>query len=38
VARSSFLINGNPAGTRPPESVTLPDEAVIEVLPPFAGG
>lgn len=38
LARSSFLINGDPAGTRPPESVTLPDGAVIEVLPPFAGG
>lgn len=38
LARSSFLINGDPVGTRPPESVTLPDDAVIEVLPPFAGG
>ncbi len=38
LARSSFLINGHPAGTRPPESVTLPEGAVIEVLPPFAGG
>jgi molybdopterin synthase sulfur carrier subunit len=38
LARSSFLINGDPAGTRPPESVLLPDDAVIEVLPPFAGG
>jgi molybdopterin converting factor small subunit len=38
LARSSFLINGDPAGTRSPESVLLPDDAVIEVLPPFAGG
>lgn len=38
LARSSFLINGDPVGTRPPESVTLPDDAVVEVLPPFAGG
>jgi molybdopterin converting factor small subunit len=38
LARSSFLINGDPAGIRPQESVTLPDDAVIEVLPPFAGG
>lgn len=38
LARSSFLINGDPVGTRPPESVSLPDDAVIEVLPPFAGG
>ncbi|HUC59824.1 MAG TPA: MoaD/ThiS family protein [Streptosporangiaceae bacterium] len=38
LARSSFLINGEPAGRRSPESVALPDDAVIEVLPPFAGG
>jgi molybdopterin converting factor small subunit len=37
-ARSSFLIDGMPAGTRAPESVVLGDAAVIEVLPPFAGG
>ncbi len=38
LARSSFLIDDEPAGTRPPESVTLADGAIIEVLPPFAGG
>jgi sulfur-carrier protein len=38
LARSSFLIDGQPAGTRPPDSIELPDDAVIEVLPPFAGG
>jgi molybdopterin synthase sulfur carrier subunit len=38
LARSSFLINSDPAGTRLPESITLPDDAVVEVLPPFAGG
>lgn len=38
LARSSFLVNGEPAGTRPHESITLADDAVIEVLPPFAGG
>jgi sulfur-carrier protein len=38
LARSSFLINGDPAGTRPQDSVILPEDAVIEVLPPFAGG
>jgi sulfur-carrier protein len=38
LARSSYLIDGNPVGVRPPESVTLTDAAVIEVLPPFAGG
>lgn len=38
LARSSFLIDGNPVGTRPPESILLSDASVIEVLPPFAGG
>jgi sulfur-carrier protein len=38
LARSSFLIDGVPVGIRPPEAVTLSDESVIEVLPPFAGG
>ena len=38
LARSSFLIDGNPVGARRPEHVILPDAAVIEVLAPFAGG
>jgi sulfur-carrier protein len=38
LSRSSFLVNGEPAGKRPPESITLADNAVVEVLPPFAGG
>jgi len=38
LARSSFLIDGEQAGTRPPASVTLHEGAVVEVLPPFAGG
>jgi ThiS family. len=38
LARSSFLIDGEQAGNRPPESVTLREGAVVEVLPPFAGG
>lgn len=38
LARSSFLIDGDPVGSRAPESVELPESAVIEVLPPFAGG
>lgn len=38
LARSSFLINGVPVGTRAPEAVVVSDAAVIEVLPPFAGG
>jgi molybdopterin converting factor small subunit len=38
LARSSFLIDGEQAGNRPPESVPLSEGAVVEVLPPFAGG
>jgi sulfur-carrier protein len=38
LARSSFLIDGTPAGLRAAESVVLSDGDVIEVLPPFAGG
>jgi sulfur-carrier protein len=38
LARSSFLVNGQQAGGRPAETVQLGEGAVIEVLPPFAGG
>lgn len=38
LARSSFLIDGDPVGLRAAESVVLRDGNVIEVLPPFAGG
>jgi molybdopterin converting factor small subunit len=38
LARSSFLVDGTPVGVRAPETVTLPEAAVVEVLPPFAGG
>jgi sulfur-carrier protein len=38
LARSSFLVDGQPVGRRGHESVLLADGAVIEVLPPFAGG
>lgn len=38
LARSSFLVDGEQAGGRAPDSVTLHDGAVVEVLPPFAGG
>lgn len=38
LARSSFVIDETPAGTRPPESVSLAGATVVEVLPPFAGG
>ncbi len=36
--RSSYLVDGAPVGTRPHESVLLAEGAVVEVLPPFAGG
>jgi len=36
--RSSFLVDGNPVGRRAAEAVQLIEGAVIEVLPPFAGG
>jgi len=38
LARSSFLVNGEQAGGRAAETVSLQEGAVIEVLPPFAGG
>jgi molybdopterin converting factor small subunit len=36
--RCSFLVDGNPVGTRDPASVPLPEGGTVEVLPPFAGG
>ncbi|GAA4609579.1 MoaD/ThiS family protein [Actinoallomurus liliacearum] len=38
LARSSFLVDGAPVGTRDPAAVPLPDGGTVEVLPPFAGG
>ncbi len=38
LARSSFLVDGTPVGRRAPETVRLREAAVVEVLPPFAGG
>ncbi|MEU8265521.1 MoaD/ThiS family protein [Sphaerisporangium sp. NPDC049002] len=38
LGRSSFLVNGNPAGMRDPHTVEIPQGATVEVLPPFAGG
>jgi sulfur-carrier protein len=38
LAASSFLVNGQPAGRRVPADLVLPEEARVEVLPPFAGG
>jgi molybdopterin converting factor small subunit len=38
LARSSILVNGEQTGGRAAEAVPLDEGAVIEVLPPFAGG
>ena len=38
LARSSFLVNADPVGRAARESIVLDDGAVVEVLPPFAGG
>jgi molybdopterin synthase sulfur carrier subunit len=38
LARSSFLVDGAPAGRRVPADLELHDSAVVEVLPQFAGG
>ncbi len=38
MARSSFLLDGAPAGRRVAADLALYDGAVIEVLPAFAGG
>jgi sulfur-carrier protein len=38
IERSSFLVNADQVGHVARESVLLEEGAVIEVLPPFAGG
>lgn len=38
LARCAYLVDGDPVGLRPHESVTLVPGAVVEALPPFAGG
>ena len=38
IARSSFLVNADPVSRLAQASVVLDEGAVIEVLPPFAGG
>jgi molybdopterin synthase sulfur carrier subunit len=38
VRRSSFLVDGEPVGTRDHAGIALQEGATIEVLPPFAGG
>ena len=38
LAACSFLVDEHPVGTRAHADVLLPEQAVVEVLPPFAGG
>jgi sulfur-carrier protein len=38
LARCSFLVDGEPVGVRDHAAVGLPPGAVVEILPPFAGG
>ena len=36
--RCSFLVDSDPVGTRDPASVSVPEGALVDCLPPFAGG
>ncbi|MEO6712163.1 MAG: MoaD/ThiS family protein [Mycobacteriales bacterium] len=36
--RCSFIVDGNPVGSRAHDEVVLSAAGVVEVLPPFAGG
>jgi molybdopterin synthase sulfur carrier subunit len=38
LAVCSYVVDGDPVGTRPHESVLLTPGSEVEVLPPFAGG
>lgn len=38
LARSSFLVDGEQVGAKPPGQVSLREGTLIEILPPFAGG
>ncbi len=38
LARCAFLVDGDPVGLRPHDAVLLVPGAVVEALPPFAGG
>ena len=38
LSRCSFLVDETPVGRRDPATVALRDGAVVEALPPFAGG
>ena len=34
----SYVVDGDPVGSRPREQVALRDAVLVDVLPPFAGG
>ena len=34
----SYVVDGDPVGARPHDGVTLGRDALVDVLPPFAGG
>ncbi len=34
----SFVVDGDPVGSRDPDAVTVAPDAVLDCLPPFAGG
>jgi len=36
--RCSFLVDGQPVGSRSPAAIPLAEGSIVEVLPPFAGG
>ena len=38
LGRCAFLVDGDPVGLRTPDFVPLQPGAVVEALPPFAGG
>lgn len=38
LARCSFVVDGDPVGLRDHSAIALGPDAVVEVLPPFAGG
>ncbi|WP_229890970.1 MoaD/ThiS family protein [Streptomyces mashuensis] len=38
LTRCSFLVDGDPVGTRDHSTVRLTEGGTVEVLPPFAGG
>jgi len=38
LGRCSYLVDGDPVGTRSHDAVLLRQGAVVEALPPFAGG